>query len=156
MAESRKKSMHPARRRLIIAIVVWALVVRTLILVIAEALGISRTCSELLSIALFLAVFIPLSVAAARELTDLRRQGLEPLPQIPTRRSLIGFGVSTVLFWGFFGWLVIWSDRFVFPLLPILSTIFLIVAIRRYHLAGQAPTTDPMLRAQGATSPNDR
>lgn len=156
MPKSRQKSPHPARRRLIIAVVVWAVVVRTLIFAIAEALGISGAWSELVRIALFLAVFIPLSVAAARELNELRRQGLEPLPQIPTRRSLIWFGAFTVLFWGFFGWFVLWSDRFVFPLLPILSTIFLIVAIRRYRLAGQSPTADPILRPHGATSPDDR
>ncbi|MHA7218287.1 hypothetical protein ACX80L_05290 [Arthrobacter sp. MDT1-48-3] len=141
---------------MIIAIVIWAVVIRTLIFVIAEALEISGAWSELVSIALFLALFIPLSVAAARELNDLRREELEPLPQIPTRRSLIGFGVFTVLFWGFFGWFVLWSDRFVFPLLPILSTIFLVVAIRRYHLAGQPRTSDPIVCPNGASSPDGR
>ena len=133
----RTKPLHPARRRLIIAVVIWALVIRTLILIITDALEVPEVWSTMISIAIFLAILVPFSLAAVKELNDFRKRGLEPLPQIPTRRSLIALGVFTVLFWGFYAWLTQWVGDFVFPLLPILCTIALGVNIRRYHLAGQ-------------------
>lgn len=133
----RTKPLHPARRRLIIAVVIWALVIRTIIYIATDTLGGGDVWSEMVSIALFLAIFIPLSLAAVKELKDFRKRGLEPLPQIPTRRSLMALGIFTVLFWGFFIWFIQWNGDFVFPLLPILCAIALGVGIRRYHLAGQ-------------------
>ncbi|WP_208739937.1 hypothetical protein [Arthrobacter agilis] len=133
----RTKPLHPARRRLIIAVVIWALVIRTLIYIVTDTLEVADVWSEVVSTALFLAIFIPLSLAAVQELNDFRKRGLEPLPQIPTRRSLIALGVFTVLFWTFFIWFIQWRGDFVFPLLPILCIIALGVNIRRYYLAGQ-------------------
>jgi hypothetical protein len=133
----RIEPLHPARRRLIIAVVIWALVVRTLIFIVTDALGVSDIWSEVVSIALFLAIFFPLSLAAVKELNEFRRRGLEPLPRIPTRRSLIALGVLTVLFWAFFIWFSQWRGDVVFPILPILCIIALGVNIRRYYLAGE-------------------
>ncbi|AUZ88757.1 hypothetical protein CVO76_14725 [Arthrobacter agilis] len=116
---------------------IWALVIRTLIYIVTDTLEVADVWSEVVSTALFLAIFIPLSLAAVQELNDFRKRGLEPLPQIPTRRSLIALGVFTVLFWTFFIWFIQWRGDFVFPLLPILCIIALGVNIRRYYLAGQ-------------------
>lgn len=142
----RTKPLHPARRRLIIAAVIWVLVIRTGILIAASTFDISDGWRTTLSAALLLAIFIPLSLAAVKELNDLRRRGDEPLPQIPTRRSLVAFGVFTVTFWGFAVWFVSSSGDFMFPLLPILCTIWLVVSIRRYHRAGKAVQPDSVIR----------
>lgn len=145
---TRTKPLHPARRSLIIAVVIWVLVIRTVILIAADALGIPDVWSTVGSVALFLAIFIPLALAAVKELNDLRKRGDEPLPQIPTRRSLIAFSIFTILFWGFAIWFVLSSGDFVFPLLPIICTISLVVNIRRYYRAGQPLDADASSRPE--------
>lgn len=138
----RTKPLHPARRRLIIAAVIWVLVIRTGILIAADTFQISDGWRTVISIALLLAIFVPLSLTAVKELNELRRRGDEPLPQIPTRRSLVAFGIFTAIFWGFVVWFISSSGNFVFPLLPILCTIWLVVSTRRYHRAGISAEPD--------------
>lgn len=138
----RTKPLYPARRRLIIAAVIWVLVVRTAILLAADALEVTDIWRGIASMSLFLAIFIPLSLSAVRELNDARRRGDEPLPQIPSRRSLIAFGIFTGLFWALAIWVVFSSREFVFPLLPIICTIWLVVGIRRYHRGGNSTGAD--------------
>lgn len=89
-----------------------------------------------------------MSLAAVKELNDLRRSGDEPLPQIPTRGSLIVSGVFTVAFWGLAIWVIASGGSFVVPLLPIVLTLSLFVSIRRYHRAGEPAQPNP------ATSPD--
>jgi len=134
----RSKPRLPARRRLIIAVVIWVLVVRTLILVATSALGIQDLWTSVITTLLFLAIFIPLALTAVKELNDARRRGDEPPPQIPTRRSLIAFGIFTGLFWALTVWFIASSGNLIFPLLPIFSAIWLVVGIRRYRRAGQS------------------
>ncbi|KNC20468.1 hypothetical protein AC792_00495 [Arthrobacter sp. RIT-PI-e] len=117
---------------------IWVLVIRTGILTAAQTFGITDGWRTIISTTLLLAIFIPLSLAAVKELNALRRSGEEPLPQIPTRRSLIAFGVFTVAFWALVIWATASGSSFVIPLLPILCTIWLIVSIRRYHRAGRS------------------
>ena len=133
------KPLRPARRRLIIAAVIWLLLIRTGLLIGADALEIPDTVYNIASIGLLLAIFIPLSIAAMKELNNLRQRGEEPLPEVPTRRSLIGFSAFMIAFWCFALWFVLANGNFVFPLLPILGTIWLIVNIRRYNRAGDLP-----------------
>lgn len=139
---TKTKPLYPGRRCLIIAAVIWVLIIRTLILVAADALRIPDIWTTVVSTSLFLAVFIPLALAAIKELNDARKRGDEPLPQIPTRRSLIAFGIFTILFWALAVWFVLSSGDVVFPLLPILSTIWLVVSIRRYYHAGEPLDAD--------------
>jgi hypothetical protein len=134
---SRTTPSYPARRRLIIAVVVWVLIIRTLILVAADAAKVPDVWTTAVSIALLLAIFIPMSLSAVRELNEARRRGDAPPPQVPTRRSLVAFGIFTVLFWALAVWAVSFTGEFVFPLLPILCTVWLVVRIRRYNHAGK-------------------
>ncbi|MPY10871.1 hypothetical protein [Arthrobacter bussei] len=109
-----------------------------------DILGVTSVWSTVISVALFLAIFMPLGLAAVKELNDHRKRGLEPLPRIPTRRSLIALGVFTVLFWAFFLWIIHWRGDVVLPLLPILCIIALGVDIRRYSLAGRQRADDAL------------
>jgi hypothetical protein len=143
----RTKRPRPARRRLIIAAVIWLLLIRTVLLIGADTLEIPDVVYNIVGVGLLLAIFIPLSLAAMKELNDLRQRGEAPLPKIPTRRSLIGFGAFMIAFWCLALWVILSNDNFVFPLLPILGTIWLIVNIRRHNRAGDPPQPSLSTRA---------
>lgn len=148
MTEIRKtKPLYPARRRLIIVAVIWVLVIRTLVLVGADLLGIPDIWATIINVSLFLAIFTPLSLLAVKELNEARRRGDEPPPQIPTGRSLLALAVITALFWALVFWLVHSTGEFIFPLLPIISTVWLFVNIRRYRRAGDPLETNESTRS---------
>ena len=133
---TRNAPVFPARRRLFAAAAMWLVVIRTLILIGAGALGLSDLWTTIVSMSVFFALFIPLALAALKELHAARQRGDEPLPQIPTIRSLAGFALLTAALWVVAFWYVLWSGEWIFPLMPILCTIWLGALIRRYYKAG--------------------
>lgn len=132
------KPPTPARTRLIVAAIVWAIFIGTGINFASSALGIADVWRVLISSALFLAVFIPLSLAAVRELYEARARGEAPPAPTPTRRAVIGWAIFTALFWVLTIWFLTSTGEYLFPLMPIISTIWLVVQVRRYRGAARS------------------
>lgn len=127
------KPTYPARTRLIIAAVVWVVLIRTGLSFAMDALELTPVWRIALSTSLFLVIFIPMSLAAARELSAARERGAAPPAPTPSRRAVIGWGVFTALFWALMIWLVAGTGEYVFPLMPLICTIWFVVQIRRYR-----------------------
>jgi hypothetical protein len=129
------KPACPARTRLIIAAVVWAVFIRTGLSLAMDALELAPIWRIIIGTSIFLAIFIPMTLAAVRELSAARERGDTPPAPTPSRRAVIGWGVFTALFWALMIWLVASTGEYVFPLMPLISTIWLVVQIRRYRRA---------------------
>ncbi|MHA7191945.1 hypothetical protein ACX80N_16800 [Arthrobacter sp. MDT2-16] len=133
------KPAYPARTRLIVAAVVWVVLIRTGLSFAMDALELTPIWRSTISTSLFLAIFIPLSLAAANELSEARKRGDAPPAPPPSRWAVISWAVFTALFWMLTIWATVGTGEYLFPLLPVIGTIWLVVQVRRYRRA-QEPT----------------
>jgi hypothetical protein len=126
------EGMPPKRKRLVVWAFLWLFLLSWLLDLGLEAAGIPQPWRSVLIGAALAAVLIPLIRAAATETRELRAEGIDPLPHSPvTRKTLIFVSVFTVVLWIGFAGLVITTGGWVFPLTPILCTIWLAFQLHR-------------------------
>jgi hypothetical protein len=129
------EGMPPKRRRLVAWGLLWFLLVGWLVGVIMEVAGVSQPWRSLLTVTGAAALFALLIRGAVLETRQLRAEGIT-LPSYPvTRKTLISNAVITGILWVLFAVLVIIGQP-VFPLLAVLSTVWLLYLLLRWK-AGQ-------------------
>lgn len=126
------EGMPPKRKRLVVWAFLWLFLLSWLLDLGLEAAGIPQLWRSVLIGATLAAVFIPLLRAAATETRQLRAEGIDPLSHSPvTRKTLIFVSVFTVVLWIGLAGLVITTGGWVFPVTPILCTIWLAFQLHR-------------------------
>jgi hypothetical protein len=124
------EGMPPKRRRLVVWGLWWFLFLGVLLGSVLEAANVPQPWRTLLAIAGLAALFGPLIRGATIETRKLWAEGIV-LPSYPvTRKSLISIAVITAILWVIFAFLVA-TGRPVFPLLPIVGTIWLVYQLLR-------------------------
>ena len=124
------EGMPPKRRRLVVWGLWWFLLLGTLLGIALDAANIMEPWRTLLATAGLAAVFGPLIRGAMGETRKLRAEGIDPPPYSGTPKSLISAAVVTAVLWAGFVVLVL-MGRPVVPVLPIVTTVWLVYQRRR-------------------------
>lgn len=124
------EGMPPKRRRLAVWGLWWFLLLGVLLGSVLDSANVPQPWRTLLAVAALAVVFGPLIRGAVLETRKLRAEGID-LPSYPvTRKTLISMAVITAVLWVGFAY-VVSIGRPVFPLLPIVGTLWLAYQLLR-------------------------